>query len=162
MLWEKNDHFEPETNFVAWALTIARYEVLSFHRRSGRDRLQFGDALIETLADDAQNCREQLSGTGAALDHCLNLLKPRDRRLLADRYQSSASVQGIAQQFYMQGSRYADDYYEAKERLAQDPKNADKSPGWLDTTARVIAAKKWAGDLLIEWKTRTPIEASAD
>ena len=70
--------------------------------------------------------------------------------------------QGIAQQFYMQGSRYADVYYEAKERLAADPKNADKAPGWLDTTARVIAAKKWVGDLLIEWKRITPIEEDAN
>ena len=70
--------------------------------------------------------------------------------------------QGIAQQFYMQGSRYADDYYEAKKRLAAKPENADKAPGWLDTTARVIAAKKWVGDLLMEWKKLTPIEGSAD
>ena len=70
--------------------------------------------------------------------------------------------QGIAQQFYMQGSRYADVYYEAKKRLAADPKNADKTPGWLDATARVIAAKSWVGDLLMEWKKLTPIKGNAD
>ena len=62
----------------------------------------------------------------------------------------------------MQGSRYAEVYYGAKGRLSKEPKDADKTPGWLDATARVIAAKSWVGDLLIEWKKLTPIEGNAD
>lgn len=64
--------------------------------------------------------------------------------------------QGIAQQFYMQGSRYAEVYYEEKARLAD--RSPEKAPGWLDTTARVIAAKVWLGDLLMEWKRQVPLE----
>lgn len=66
--------------------------------------------------------------------------------------------QGIAQQFYMQGSRYAEPYYDAKARLAD--KHPDRAPGWLDATARVIAAKEWAGDLLMEWKERVPLRSA--
>ena len=64
--------------------------------------------------------------------------------------------QGIAQQFYMQAGPYAEVYYREKARLAE--LHPDKAPGWLDGTARVIAAKAWAGDLLTEWKRRVPLE----
>jgi len=67
--------------------------------------------------------------------------------------------QGIGQQFFMQHSRYETVYYAAKERLlAAHPE--DNKPGKLgrwETTARVIAAKAWLGDLLMEWKRIVPL-----
>lgn len=68
--------------------------------------------------------------------------------------------QGIAQQFYMQGSRYAEVYYREKMRLAA--KHPDRTAGHIDSMARVIAAKEWAADLLREWKLRVPLEGFAD
>lgn len=67
--------------------------------------------------------------------------------------------QGIAQQFYMHHSRYEDPYREAKERLSVD--RPDWKPMHVDMTARVIAAKAWLGDLLIEWKRRVPLSGSS-
>lgn len=68
--------------------------------------------------------------------------------------------QGIAQQFYMQGSPYEDVYRQEKERLAA------KNPDWplmkVEMTARVIAAKAWSGDLLVEWKQRVSLEGGSD
>lgn len=61
--------------------------------------------------------------------------------------------QGIAQQFYMQGSRYADVYYREKARLKK--RSPELRDGHVETIARVIAAKAWLGDLLVEWKSRT-------
>jgi len=66
--------------------------------------------------------------------------------------------QGVAQQFYMQGSRYEEVYRREKERLVA------KNPEWplmkTEMTARVIAAKAWSGDLLMEWKKRVPLPDS--
>lgn len=64
---------------------------------------------------------------------------------------------GIAEQFYLQGSRYAEPYYEAKERLAEE--RPDWTPMHVHQTAKVIAAKAWSGDLLQEWKRRTSVGA---
>ncbi len=37
-IWEKRHAFELGNNFRAWAFSIARYEVLNYRKRQGRDR----------------------------------------------------------------------------------------------------------------------------
>lgn len=43
--------------------------------------------------------------------------------------------------------------------LREPPETA---PGWVDTTARVIAVKAWAGDLLMAWKGCVPLSRFDD
>src|SRR5262245_8265994 len=43
VLWRKLDEFQPGSDFVAWALKIARFEVLNYRKRQSRDRGLFSD-----------------------------------------------------------------------------------------------------------------------
>ena len=44
VIWSKADSFEPGSDFEAWVMTIARFEVKAYRTKVGRDRL----ARIET------------------------------------------------------------------------------------------------------------------
>src|SRR3954468_20850609 len=47
VMWRKLYNFEPGTDFAAWALSIARYQVLDHRKRRKRDRVLFSDRTVE-------------------------------------------------------------------------------------------------------------------
>ena len=40
-LWEEFDRFEPGTDFAAWAIRVAYYQVLTWRKKRDRSRLVF-------------------------------------------------------------------------------------------------------------------------
>src|SRR5437899_2667383 len=52
VMWKKFDQFEPGTDFLCWACTIARFEVLKCRRKHARDRHVFDEQLLDALADE--------------------------------------------------------------------------------------------------------------
>jgi len=96
VLWEKAGEFEPGSDFLAWAATIARYKALHARRSHVRDRHQFSPALAEQLA---ARMAERLGGVDArraALRDCLAKLSEDDRQMLAARYRAEGSVERLA------------------------------------------------------------------
>lgn len=88
-IWEKRADFEPGTNFKAWALSIARYEVLNYRKRQARDsRLRFSDELEKTIAADVTELNDDFPQRQEALQECLKSLQPGSRELLMSRYGS--------------------------------------------------------------------------
>ena len=52
VLLDKFDEFQPGTDFIRWACQIAKYEVLSFHRRwKQRKHFFLNEADLELLAE---------------------------------------------------------------------------------------------------------------
>jgi RNA polymerase sigma-70 factor, ECF subfamily len=97
VMWRKWDEFAPGTDFVAWALRIARYEVLSYRRRQVRDRTLFSDRTDELLADHAEAMGRAADARRDALEACLAKLSGRDRELIRLRYQPGATTQEAAE-----------------------------------------------------------------
>lgn len=92
---EKAEEFEKGTHFLTWACTIARYKVLAYRRRMAREKLAFGDDLVETLAaiDPRQfDVAERI----VALERCLEQLRPRQRALIEERYQPGVTLDVLA------------------------------------------------------------------
>lgn len=52
VLWRKYCDFQPGGDFLAWAVTVARFEVLKYRRTRARDRHLFGEELLALLADE--------------------------------------------------------------------------------------------------------------
>lgn len=97
VLWRKLDEFHPGSDFVAWALTIARFEVLNYRKRQSRDRGLFSDQTAEMLADQAAACFERAGDDRRdALEVCLLKLNERDRELIRLRYEPGATTQEVA------------------------------------------------------------------
>lgn len=97
VLWAKREQFEIGTNFRAWGFAVARFEVMN-HRKRQRDekRFVFDDDLLEKLADEAPEVLPPAQAKLDALEHCLALLRPKDRDLLDHRYRNGAGLDAYA------------------------------------------------------------------
>ena len=96
LLWKKFGEFQPGTNFRAWALQTARYEVLNFRSRRGGQTLQFSDELLSHLADEQRAMSDTGDARLAALNACLQKLPTADRDLVERRFQAGATGESVA------------------------------------------------------------------
>lgn len=98
-IWKKRGNFELGTNFKAWIFSIARYEVLSFRKRQARDsRLVFSEELEDIIADELPALANDLDDRHAALQGCLEDLKPADQELIRHRYFQTTSLKDYSDQ----------------------------------------------------------------
>ncbi|WP_283432779.1 sigma-70 family RNA polymerase sigma factor [Neorhodopirellula lusitana] len=96
-LWLEFDKFEPGSNFAAWAIRVAHFEILTWRKKVSRSRLIFNDELIELLEEEQQNFASQHSQDRlSALDQCLENCPERQRDLLARFYEPNRQVEQIA------------------------------------------------------------------
>ena len=98
VMWRRFDEFEQGTNFSAWALRIARFQVMAYYTNQKRKRARLTDENVEAMIDKLASRLEKADDRAAALDGCLGKLTERDRRLLILRYQEGASVTEAAEQ----------------------------------------------------------------
>lgn len=95
-LWEQFDKFQPGTDFAAWARTIARYMVMAFRTRTGRERVHFSQEFIDIVANDVSAFEPEMDNQREALDACLKTLPQHSRRLLDLVYSGGLSMKDIA------------------------------------------------------------------
>ncbi len=96
VLWAKFHQFREGGDFCAWALGIARYQVLAWLRDRGRDRLVLDADVIELLADDKAADLRPLIEQRQALEACLEKLDPKHRAMLLESYGSGHRIQDVA------------------------------------------------------------------
>jgi RNA polymerase sigma-70 factor (ECF subfamily) len=96
VLWQKFDEFVPGSNFAAWSLRIARYQVMAYYTTRRRQKARLSDETLEAVVDRMSARPEREDARSAALDGCLEDLPEPDRRLLDLRYRAGASVDELA------------------------------------------------------------------
>lgn len=82
----KQHEFETGTNFTAWVLRIAHFQVLAARRDRSRDRLTFDDELLDEMAEQAAGRAERDTERHHALRACLRQLPAKQRALIEERY----------------------------------------------------------------------------
>ncbi len=96
-IWEKRAEFQLGTNFKAWALAVARFEVLNYRKQQARDaRLVFSQELEKTIAEELEHADDDLMQRHQALQQCLQSLKAESRQLLMHRYASAEPLSQYA------------------------------------------------------------------
>jgi RNA polymerase sigma-70 factor (ECF subfamily) len=98
VMWRRFGTFESGTDFVAWATTVAFYEVRNFQRVTGRSRLEFDDELMQTLAAERAQHVRQWSPRMEALEVCVEKLQPAQRTLVDTIYTQGFEVGEVARQ----------------------------------------------------------------
>lgn len=98
VMWRRFATFEPGTDFIAWATTVAFYEVRNFQRLTGRCRLRFDDELMHTLAAERVEHVRQWSHRNEALELCVAKLDTTSRALVEAIYTDGTPVHEIARQ----------------------------------------------------------------
>ena len=78
-LWEMFGQYEPGTDFLKWALSVAYYRVLDYRKNAKRhQKVLYSDDFFKQLADSAP---QHLSKTREYLErlaHCIDKLRPQD------------------------------------------------------------------------------------
>jgi RNA polymerase sigma-70 factor (ECF subfamily) len=91
------DSFQPGTDFLSWAITIAHYRVLDYRKRKRRDsKLVFGDDFFQNISQKAPG---ELSKTNEYLEklrECITKLPEQDIYILKMRYMSELKVHEIS------------------------------------------------------------------
>jgi RNA polymerase sigma-70 factor, ECF subfamily len=82
VLWEEFDRFNLASDFRAWARTIAYYQVLTYRKARGRERVQFNSELLDVLADRAAVRSDELEARHGYLSDCLGRLPEFKRQVI--------------------------------------------------------------------------------
>jgi len=96
VMWRKFESFQPGTDFLAWAMAIARFEVMRHRQKHARSKLVFGEDLLDSLAAMTLAKSEQFEARHDALERCLGKLSDRDRELITLRYQEGLAIKEVA------------------------------------------------------------------
>jgi RNA polymerase sigma-70 factor (ECF subfamily) len=96
VLWQKFGEFQEGTNFGAWALRIARYQVMAYYTTQKRRKARLSDETLDAVVDRIAARPEREELRSSALDGCLESLSGEDRELLELRYRAGASVEDVA------------------------------------------------------------------
>lgn len=98
VLWRKRTKFELGTNFLAWASTIARYEVMRHRDRLRKHQhLPFSDEMIEVISRESSIDASQEARL-VALESCLEKLSERHLAIIEQRYTPGRSLEAHAQE----------------------------------------------------------------
>lgn len=97
VLWRKFDELASDEEFRRWAFGVARFEALAAGRDRGRDRLRFGDELLQQIAEEAEEAADLLAAEREALALCLQKLPAPQRQLIAAAYEPQVRLSDLAE-----------------------------------------------------------------
>lgn len=95
-MWNKFSTFQIGTDFIAWAVTIAKYKVLKFRSKSQNSKIQFNSNVYEILESAANSKIDSLQDHLDVLKKCFQKLPEKEVFLLKLRYEDSLSFQKIS------------------------------------------------------------------
>ena len=101
VLLRKFGEYDPTRSFVAWAMGIAKFEILSSRRSHARSFLTFNAELMDTVADVYDEMSPELESRCGALRKCLRKVKGRAKKIVRLRYEESLKPAAIAEMLSM-------------------------------------------------------------
>lgn len=97
-LWQSRNRFRPGSNFLAWAFSIARFQVLNQNKRDKRNkRAALSSELLDLLAAEVPVDMDHQTYL-KALESCKAKLTDTQRQLIDARYQPGRTLESLAQQ----------------------------------------------------------------
>jgi RNA polymerase sigma-70 factor, ECF subfamily len=97
VIWQKAAEYVDGTDFWRWVSQIAYFEVLTYRKRRGRERLVFDDDFLGFVAVEADQRTESIDDDLVALRRCVEKLPPLEQDLVRERYSLGSSVKRLAE-----------------------------------------------------------------
>jgi len=119
VLLRKENDYQPGTNFTAWALRVAYFEVLTWRRKMGRERLIFDDETVQRIAEQAEHLSFHEEQRRDALKRCMKKLPERQREVVSQCYFDDGSVADIAESSGLKANAISQLLFRAKRNLAR-------------------------------------------
>jgi len=95
---EAIDTYDLDKPFGPWVLGVARFKVIDYLRRHGKDRHVFDNDAIDHLAGAYARQDDQLDDMKSALSECMQRLSQRERDALNLRYVDEAKPAEVARE----------------------------------------------------------------
>jgi RNA polymerase sigma-70 factor (ECF subfamily) len=98
VLWTKREKFKMGTNFKAWALTTARFQVMALQQKLKREMLApLDDDVLDMVAEQAAEMSvSEINQKMDDLNECIGLLQVKDQELVLHRYWKKANLKQYA------------------------------------------------------------------
>lgn len=97
VLFRRFADYDGQRPFLAWALGIARFQVMGLRRDAARSRVAFDDELLAQFTDTWAELAPASSDRSAALQSCIERLAAHARRSVQLRYFEDLTAEQIAQ-----------------------------------------------------------------
>ena len=97
ILLRKFPEYDPQRPFTAWAVGVAKREVLMARRHHARNRLCYQADLLDHISDAYEELAPELEARARALRECLRSVQGRASELLRLRYEESLKPAAIAE-----------------------------------------------------------------
>ena len=98
VLYRRFDEYDEQRPFVAWALGIARFQVLSMNRDAARSRVAFDTDLLAQFTETWGELAPIASDRSLFLQDCIQRLAGRARQMVRLRYYDELTAEEIARQ----------------------------------------------------------------
>jgi RNA polymerase sigma-70 factor, ECF subfamily len=95
-LFRRFPEYDGERPFLAWALGVAKFQVLGFQRDEARSLVIFDTELLDKFAEAWAEQAPAVSQKSAALELCLERMPARPRQILRWRYFEDLKSEEIA------------------------------------------------------------------
>lgn len=114
-LWQEWEKFDPGSDFGAWALKVAYYQVLTFRKSASRRREQPSQEFVAAVAQCFEQTDDLTTARAAALRSCFAKLTPDNQELIRKCYSPGAIIREVAAQL----NRSVDATYRALSRARE-------------------------------------------
>jgi|DewCreStandDraft_4_1066084.scaffolds.fasta_scaffold22530_2 RNA polymerase sigma-70 factor (ECF subfamily) len=98
VMWSKFGEFEKGTNFSAWALRIAHFQVLNYYKIKKNHKLYFSEETLHSLSQRILSATPNTDERLNVLKQCIQKLHDHERSLIEMRYEPGATTQSVARQ----------------------------------------------------------------
>ena len=95
-MWEHFGDYRPGTSFLSWAVTIAKFQVLTYWKTKTRSKAHFSETALDLIAIENVRLSTQMDEQYEALQKCLKKLPEKELDFLKKRYMQGSSVKKIA------------------------------------------------------------------
>jgi RNA polymerase sigma-70 factor (ECF subfamily) len=103
-LFRRFDDYDPDRSFVAWALGVAKFQVLGHRRDAARSFVTFDNELLESFTAEWTESNPSSDYRAGALEDCLGELTGRARQVLRMRYFEGFTAEEIARRTALSGT----------------------------------------------------------
>nr|ADY60575.1 RNA polymerase, sigma-24 subunit, ECF subfamily [Rubinisphaera brasiliensis DSM 5305] len=126
VMWRKSAEFEVGTNFHAWAIRIANFQVMAYRQKQMKDRLVFDHDLVELIGKQFQKRIPGYEEKVSLLAKCLNKLPEHYREIVHRRYLKGESLKTIAVDLKKQSNAIGQLLFRIKNKLVECVKKQNR------------------------------------
>jgi len=95
-MWEHFSDFETGTNFLAWAITIAKFQIFTYRKKQNRSRILLSTKALELIAVENEKLFDDMDERYEALKRCMAKLPKKEVDFLKLRYANNTTAKLIA------------------------------------------------------------------